>query len=60
MNGWVNNREAGDLGRLRAHYVVTVMHTTTALYIFVQIINHIYSADNCKQQLNISYNFSAY
>ena len=24
-NGWVNNREAGDLRRLRAHYDVTVM-----------------------------------
>ena len=23
--GWVNNREAGDLRRLRAHYDVTVM-----------------------------------
>ena len=25
MNGWVNNREAGDLRRHRAHYGVTVM-----------------------------------
>ena len=25
MNGWVNNREAGDWRRLRAHYAVTVM-----------------------------------
>ena len=25
MNGWVNNREAGDLRRYRAHYDVTVM-----------------------------------
>ena len=25
INGWVNNREAGDLRRHRAHYVVTVM-----------------------------------
>ena len=25
MNGWVNNREAGDLRRHRAHYDVTVM-----------------------------------
>ena len=24
-NGWVNNRDAGDLRRLRAHYDVTVM-----------------------------------
>ena len=26
INGWVNNREAGDLRRYRAHYKVTVMH----------------------------------
>ena len=25
INGWVNNRKAGDLGRLRAHYDVIVM-----------------------------------
>ena len=25
INGWVNNREAGDLSRHRAHYDVTVM-----------------------------------
>ena len=25
INGWVNNREAGDLSRYRAHYDVTVM-----------------------------------
>ena len=27
INGWVNNREAGDLSRHRAHYDVIVMHT---------------------------------
>ena len=26
LNGWVNNREAGDLRHHRAHYDVTVMH----------------------------------
>ena len=26
INGWVNNREAGDLRLFRAHYDVTVMH----------------------------------
>ena len=25
INGWVNNREAGDLNRRRAHYNVIVM-----------------------------------
>ena len=28
INGWVNNREAGDLRCYRAHYDVTVMSTT--------------------------------
>ena len=27
MNGWVNNREAGDLRHYRAHYAVTIMNT---------------------------------
>ena len=27
INDWVNNGEAGDLGRYRTHYVVTLMHT---------------------------------
>ena len=26
INGWVNNREAGDLRRYRAHYGVSVMN----------------------------------
>ena len=29
INGWVNNCEAGDLGRYRAHYDVTVMGCIT-------------------------------
>ena len=29
INGWVNNREAGDLKRYRAHYDVTVMNLLT-------------------------------
>ena len=29
INGWVNNREAGDLRRLRAHYDVTAMDSLT-------------------------------
>ena len=31
MNGWVNNREAGDLRSYRAHYDVTVMTVTILL-----------------------------
>ena len=36
-NGWVNNRDAGDLRRHRAHYGVTVMETegfTHCVYVF--------------------------
>ena len=29
INGWVNNRKAGDLRRYRAHYNVTVMLLST-------------------------------
>ena len=28
INGWVNNRKAGDLRRYRAHYGTIVMHST--------------------------------
>ena len=31
MNSWVNNREAGDLGRYRVHYVVIVMPVSVAM-----------------------------
>ena len=31
INGWVNNREAGDLRRYRTHYDVTVMIMKTYL-----------------------------
>ena len=27
INGWVNDREAGDLGRFRAHYDIIVMNS---------------------------------
>ena len=30
MNGWVNNRKAGDLRHYRTHYDVTVMHHATS------------------------------
>ena len=36
INGWVNNSEAGDLRRHRAHYAVTVMLAVQ----YVQIIMH--------------------
>ena len=37
MDGWVINREAGDLRRHRAHYAVTVMNCRFFGYIYVFI-----------------------
>ena len=34
INGWVNNREAGDLRRNRAHYDVIVMKRQLYAYVF--------------------------
>ena len=34
INGWVNNREAGDSRRHRAHYDVIVMYTRQAIWIW--------------------------
>ena len=34
INGWVNNREAGDLRRYRAHYDVTVMFSDSMAVLF--------------------------
>ena len=35
-NGWVNNREAGDLRHNRAHYVVTVVHMMKKILIWLK------------------------
>ena len=45
INGWVNNREAGDLRRYRAHYDVTVM--------LVWIINYIHMKYYCRHHHNL-------
>ena len=37
INGWVNNREAGDLRRYRAHYDVIVMNLNDK-FLFVDTI----------------------
>ena len=51
INGWVNNREAGDLGRSRVHYDVTVMWPMkdlsawgylTHLYVFLLYISIVF------------------
>ena len=38
INGWVNNREAGDLRRYRAHYNVTVMVSITIWLISLVVV----------------------
>ena len=38
INSWVNNREAGDWGRNRAHYDVTVMVPLPMSFCFVTIV----------------------
>ena len=48
INGWVNNRKAGDLRRRRAHYDVTVMH----------IGNHTYYTDTLPSFKYLVYNYT--
>ena len=40
INGWVNNCEAGDLRRYRAHYGVTVMSTRRRIVPFVKSLRN--------------------
>ena len=39
-NGWVNNKDAGDLRRYRAHYDVTVMINDFSILIQIQQLFH--------------------
>ena len=40
INGWVNNRKAGDLRRYRAHYDVMVMNSiANVLELLVVVLN---------------------
>ena len=43
INGWVNNHEADDLGRLRTHYGVIVMDTLESCDLLTLLINGNYS-----------------
>ena len=40
INGWVNNREAGDLRRYRAHYDVSVMNCTFKTIFSMLLFQH--------------------
>ena len=56
INGWVNNGEADDLRRHRAHYDVTVMETRVVLWktrpcLFVFINSSPLSATYMRQQI---------
>ena len=42
INGWVNNREAGDLRRYSAHYDVTVMITKQWLALCALLCSYVY------------------
>ena len=37
INGWTNNREAGELSRHRAHYDVTVMYSVSGVHSYHRI-----------------------
>ena len=53
INGWVNNCEAGDLGRYRSHYNVTVMsrHRTVLTIPSRRICYTVWSVTACIQSL---------
>ena len=44
INGWVNNREAGDLRRYRAHYDVSVMFQCCPLW--SAVVQHLWEVRN--------------
>ena len=46
INGWVNNREAGDLRRHRAHYDVIVCLALLRIQIYASVILTILGSDN--------------
>ena len=56
INGWVNNREAGDLRRYRAHYDVNVMFPRVWSLLFLITISVLYQRDNYKDYWDIYIN----
>ena len=49
INGWVNNGEAGDLRRYRAHYDVIVMATPTMVVILNRHLKHQFLTYTCPE-----------
>ena len=66
INGWVNNREAGDLRRYRAHYDVTVMNAGLARLLLklghgrmvTSLTNRMLYSDMMTQTINPASRFS--
>ena len=46
MNGWVNNREIGDLRRQHAHYDVTIMIDTRVMYFLILALPELCLSEN--------------
>ena len=51
INGWVNNREAGDLKRYRAHYDVIVMYK----WVVMNILHPVYCVAIVCHQIRFMY-----
>ena len=62
INGWVNNRETGDLRRHGAHYDVIVMHQNNTLKLSRDICsgNHRCYCAKCLWQSNIASNLKGH
>ena len=54
INGWVNNREAGDLRRYKAHYDVTVMFIAFSLKFHWNLFVSLGSIDNKSPLVRIT------
>ena len=52
INGWVNNREAGDLRRHRTLYDVTVMYKKLAIFLFHLRWQKCYLSSSCPRIVN--------
>ena len=55
INGWVNNRVAGDLRRYRTHYDVTVMHVPSQHGNAFRIIDPLWGESSCIPFTNASH-----
>ena len=53
INGWVNNREAGDLRRYRGHYDVIVMRCTKPQWVNVSLIYRTKNLTSVQTTLSI-------